>query len=212
MENKMSQLTLYVDAQYTSPWAMAVFVMLKEKQLPFTLQTVDLNTGAQHTAEFAGRSLTQRIPTLTHGDFSLSESTAICEYLEEQFPNTKRMLPADIHARARARQVQGFVRTDMAALRSERSTETIFFAPATTPLSKDAQAAADKLISFTEALLPNNADNLFGAWSIADTDLAVMLMRIINSGGKVPARIEAYAKKQWAHPAVKEWCAFPRTR
>jgi glutathione S-transferase len=208
----MSILTLYVDAQYTSPWAMAVYVMLKEKQLPFELKTVDLNAGAQHAPDFVQRSLTQRIPMLTHEDFSLSESTAICEYLEEQFPNTKRMLPADIHARARARQIQGFVRTDMAALRSERSTETIFFAPATTPLSKDAQAAADKLIAFTEALLPQGADNLFGAWCIADTDLTVMLMRIINSGGTVPMRIEAYAKKQWAHPAVKEWCAFPRAR
>jgi glutathione S-transferase len=208
----MSNLTLYVDAQYTSPWAMAVYVMLKEKQLPFELKTVDLNAGAQHAPDFVQRSLTQRIPTLTDGDFSLSESTAICEYLEEQFPNTKRMLPADIHARARARQIQGFVRTDMAALRSERSTETIFFAPATTPLSKNAQAAADKLIAFTEALLPQGADHLFGAWCIADTDLTVMLMRIINSGGTVPARIEAYAKKQWAHPAVKEWCAFPRTQ
>lgn len=208
----MSHLTLYVDAQYTSPWAMAVYVMLKEKQLPFELKTVDLNAGAQHAPTFVQRSLTQRIPVLTHGDFSLSESTAICEYLEEQFPNTKRMLPADIHARARARQIQGFVRTDMAALRSERSTETIFFAPATTPLSKDAQAAADKLISFTEALLPQGADHLFGAWCIADTDLSVMLMRLINSGGNVPARIATYAKKQWAHPAVKEWCAFPRAR
>jgi glutathione S-transferase len=208
----MSHLTLYVDAQYTSPWAMAVFVMLKEKQLPFGLKTVDLNAGAQHAPDFVQRSLTQRIPMLTHGDFSLSESTAICEYLEEQFPNTKRMLPTDIHARARARQIQGFVRTDMAALRSERSTETIFFAPATTPLSQDAQAAADKLIAFTEALLPQGADNLFGAWCIADTDLTVMLMRIINSGGTVPMRIESYAKKQWAHPAVKEWCALPRAR
>ncbi len=208
----MNDLTLYVDAQYASPWAMAIYVILNEKQLPFTLKTVDLTAGANHEADFVRRSLTHRVPTLTHGDFSLSESTAICEYLEEQFPNTKRMLPADIHARARARQIQGFVRTDMAALRSERSTETIFFAPATTPLSADAQAAADKLVAFTEALLPQGADNLFGAWSIADTDLTVMLMRIINSGGKVPARIEAYAKKQWAHPAVKEWCAMPRSR
>lgn len=208
----MSNLTLYVDAQYTSPWAMAVFVMLKEKQLPFELKTVDLNAGAQHAPAFVKQSLTHRIPTLVHGDFSLSESTAICEYLEEAFPNTKRVLPADIHARARTRQVQGFVRTDMAALRSERSTETIFFAPATTPLSKDAQAAAEKLIAFAEALLPNGADHLFGAWSIADTDLAVMLLRISNSGGFLPQRIDAYVKKQWAHPAVQEWCAFERRR
>ncbi len=206
----MTQLTLTVDHQFASPWAMAVFVILKEKQLPFALETVNLNAGANHALDFVHRSLTHRIPMLTHDDFSLTESTAICEYLEEQFPQTKRVLPAEMHQRARARQVQGFVRTDLAALRSERSTETIFYAPATAPLSADAHAAAAKLIEFSEALLPLDAQNLFGDWSIADTDLAVMLMRILNSGGAVPTRIAAFAKHQWSRPAVQEWCALER--
>lgn len=35
----MSELTLYVDANYESPWALTAFVALEEKQLPYRLET-----------------------------------------------------------------------------------------------------------------------------------------------------------------------------
>ena len=66
-------LTLFVDAQYASPYAMSAFVALVVKQLPFELRTVDLSAGANHASDFAGLSMTRRVPTLVHGDFALSE-------------------------------------------------------------------------------------------------------------------------------------------
>ena len=38
-------LTLYVDSLFASPWAMSVYVALKEKNLEFSLKTVDLEAG-----------------------------------------------------------------------------------------------------------------------------------------------------------------------
>ena len=38
-------LTLFVDAQYASPYAMSAFVALTVKALPFELRTIDLSTG-----------------------------------------------------------------------------------------------------------------------------------------------------------------------
>ena len=38
----MSEITLHVDAQYASPYAMSAFVALTVKQVPFELRTVDL--------------------------------------------------------------------------------------------------------------------------------------------------------------------------
>jgi glutathione S-transferase len=35
-------MLLYVDAQYASPYAMSVFVGLKEKGISFDMQTLDL--------------------------------------------------------------------------------------------------------------------------------------------------------------------------
>ena len=102
----MSQgpLHLYVDSLFTSPYAMSVFVALREKGLAFETLTLDLDAGQTQAADYAQRSLTQRVPTLVDGDFALSESSAITEYLDQAYPET-RVYPADVQQRARARQV-----------------------------------------------------------------------------------------------------------
>ena len=102
----MSQgpLHLYVDSLFTSPYAMSVFVALREKGLAFETLTLDLDARQNQAADFAQRSLTQRVPTLVDGDFALSESSAITEYLDQAYPETS-VYPADVQQRARARQV-----------------------------------------------------------------------------------------------------------
>lgn len=49
---------------------------------------------ANQGADFAKTSISRRIPTLVHDGFSLSGSSAICEYLDETFPGT-RLSPTD---------------------------------------------------------------------------------------------------------------------
>jgi glutathione S-transferase len=115
---------LYVDSLFTSPYALSVFVALTEKRLPFTVKTVDLAHGEQHQAAYAGRALTARVPALVEGDFVLTESTAITEYLDETFPAPEylALYPKDKRQRAKARQVQAWVRSDLLAVRAERDT------------------------------------------------------------------------------------------
>ena len=74
-------MRLYVDSHYLSPYAMSTFVALQEKALPFQVIPLDLAAGAHREHGFARASITQRVPTLVDGDFSLSESSAIDEYL-----------------------------------------------------------------------------------------------------------------------------------
>jgi glutathione S-transferase len=199
---------LYVDSQYASPWAMAVFVGLRAKGVDFALQTLDLSAGDQRGDGFARQSLTQRVPTLVDGDFALSESTAIIEYLDDTQDGAP-LLPRDPRQRARARQVQAWLRSDLAALRAERSTEVIFYGPTDKPLSAAGQAAADKLIAAAEQLLQGRGQ-LFEAWSVADTDLALTLNRLILNGDPVPDGLKRYAAQQWQRPAVQEWLTFER--
>jgi glutathione S-transferase len=196
---------LHVDHLYASPWAMAVFVALTEKALPFTVATVDLAAGQQHASAFATRALTARIPALTMDDFTLTESTAITEYLEECFPAPEylALYPQDRRQRAQARQIQGWIRTDLAALRAERDTETVFLGKASAPLTLAGQAAAAKLIHVAAQLV--QGPHLFGAWSIADVDLSLMLMRLIVNGDPVPQVLRDYAHKQWQRPSVQQW-------
>jgi glutathione S-transferase len=197
-------MKLYVDSQYDSPYAMSVFVALHEKSLPFEIHAIDLERGKNHEPGFAKASITHRIPTLVDGDFTLSESSAIEEYLDEAYPQT-RIYPTDVRQRARARQIQAWLRSGLMPIRDERPTHTIFFRPSDKPLSVSAQAAARLLLEAAEDLLAPGNEQLFGRWSIADTDLALMLYRLIANGDEVPARIEQYARAQWARPSVQQW-------
>ncbi|WPO00503.1 glutathione transferase [Pseudomonas sp. MUP55] len=202
-------LRLYVDSLYTSPYAMSVFVALREKGLAFETVPLDLDAGQHQAAEYARLSLTQRVPTLEEGEFSLSESSAITEYLDEAYPDTP-IYPTDRQQRARARQVQAWLRSDLLPIRQERSTLVVFCGQQMPPLSPVAQAAAGKLISVAQGLLAGNPHYLFGNWSIVDVDLAVMLNRLILNGDAVPAELVAYARRQWQRPSVQEWVNQPR--
>lgn len=201
-------IQLYVDARMTSPYALSAFVALTEKRVPFTLHTIDLATQAQHAPEYVAVSVTQRVPTLVHGDFALSESSAIDEYLEEVFPEIC-IYPKNIQQRALARQLQVWLRSDLMPIRLERDTEVVFYGARRAPLSEDALRSIDKLIAAVMRLLPEHAGNLFGTYSIADTDLAMMLMRLIAHGDDLPAALRSYAEYQWTRPSVQAWVNHP---
>lgn len=199
--------TLYVDSQYSSPYAMSVFVALTEKAQAFDLKKLDLASKENRGEAYAKVLPTRRVPTLVHGDFQLGESSAITEYLDELLPAPahQRLYPQELRARATARQVQAWLRSDLMPIRQERSTATVFVKPATEPLSEAGRKASDALFEAVERLLPAGGANLFGDWSIADTDLAMMLMRLVASGDPVPERLAAYARAQWQRPAVQQW-------
>lgn len=204
-----ASFTLYVDAQFTSPYALSVFVTLREKGLPFDLRTVDLGQGAHYETGYAEMSLTRRVPTLVHGDFTLSESSAITEYLETISPAVP-VYPANVRERARARQVQAWLRSDLGVLREERSTEGIFYGPSQRPLSDAGYAAASKLIAIAQSLLPDGRMSLFDTWCIADVDLALMLNRLVYNDDVVPPALAEYARRQFGRAAVQEWIAMSR--
>jgi len=188
---------------------MSVFVGLKEKNIPFELLTIDLENGGNHSLEYATESLTRRVPTLVDGNFSLSESSAITEYLDEAHPGVA-LYPSDPAAKARARQVQAWIRSDLLPIRQERSTIVVFYRPSHVPLLPAAEIASRKLFRASEALLEHNGDHLFGSWSIADVDLALMLNRLVLNGDAVPEKLADYARRQWQRPSVQEWVSLKR--
>jgi glutathione S-transferase len=204
-----SRLRLYVDAQFTSPYAMSVFVALREKGIEFELSPLDLDAFENQSEDYASLSLTQRVPTLVHGDFALSESSAITEYLEDVLPQAP-VYPQELTQRAKARQVQAWLRSDLLPIRQERSTLVVFYGLKSAPLSPAAESAARKLIGAAQALLVDGREYLFGQWSIVDVDLALMLNRLILNGDAMPSALVEYAQRQWQRPAVQEWVKLQR--
>ena len=197
-------MLLYVDANFASPYALVTFVSLLEKGLAFDMEAVDLAARANQGPSFAKTSITRRVPTLVHDGFALSESSAICEYLEDTFSGTP-LYPAEPRDRARARQVQAWLRSDLMPIRDERPTFVVFCGAKRPALSAQAREAADKLFSAALTMLDNRSDNLFGDWSIADVDLAMMLQRLIVLGDPIPKRLVDYATLQWRRPTVQQW-------
>jgi glutathione S-transferase len=209
-------MRLYGNTSWTSPYVLSCFVTLREKGLAFDMSVVALDRYEQRDPAFARPSLTARVPMLVDGELSLSESSAIVEYLEEAYPPPGHapVLPSGVRERARARQIMAWVRSDLMPIREERSSEWVFYPhseiPPFKPLSDDARRAADKLFAGAEQLVPAGGGNLFGAWCIADTELAMMLQRLVKCGDDVPARLRDFAEKQWERPAVKEFCGQKR--
>ncbi len=207
---------LYGSANWTSPYVLSSFVALREKGIPFEVKTVALDAGEHLGPAFTVRSLTSRVPVLADGEFTLSESSAIIEYLEDSYPAPKypRVLPAEVQARARARQVMAWIRSDLMPIREERSSEWVFYPHSEVdpfePLSAAGLRAAEKLMAAAERLVPADGGPLFGAWCAADTDLAMMLQRLVKTGYAVPSRIRAYADAEWERPAVKEFASKKR--
>lgn len=195
-------LVLSVEPHWISPYVFSCFVTLHEKGLPFETVTLDAGRGDTREAEYLARTITGRVPSLAHGDFSLAESSAIVEYLEERFPEP-RVLPAAIAARARCRQVMSWLRSDETApIREERPSTTIFFEPPGKPLGDAAARAAEKLVDVALRLL-GSRDHVFEQWSIADAELAFMLERLIHAADPVDARLVAYAERHWQRPSVQ---------
>jgi glutathione S-transferase len=202
-------ITLYSDRFWISPYVFSCFVALREKSLPFEVRDVGLDRREQRAADYEARTITGRVPSIDDGEFSLAESQAIIEYLDETYPSP-RILPIDPKERARARQILGWVRSDLDALRAERPTTTMFYERATTPLTEAGRAAASKLIAVADRLVANGRTQLFGAWCIADADLAFMLHRLILNGHEVTAKIRAFADAQWKRPSIAEYVAHAR--
>jgi glutathione S-transferase len=86
----------------------------------------------------------------------------------------------------------------------------MFYERAKQPLSAAGELAQKRLIEIAMRLVPEGSPSLFGGWSIADSDLAFMLQRLILNGHDVPARLRSFVDAQWARPSVRKWIALPR--
>jgi glutathione S-transferase len=207
-----ARCTLYGETLWISPYVFSSFVVLHEKAISFEVDEVSLLDNAQQTTAYRERSLTAKVPMLEDNGFCIAESSAIAEYLEDAYPPPQhaRVFPVDARDRARARMLMAWFRSDLVALREERPTTTMFYERATRPLSTAGVEAAARLVRVADSLVRPGADSLFGAWGLADSELAFMLHRLILNGDEVPERLRAYAQAQWQRPTVRAFVEHPR--
>ena len=93
-----------------SPYVRKVLVACELKGVPYELDPIVAFFGGD---EFSEISPVRRVPVYIDDQISISDSTVICEYLEERFPKP-RLLPSGPARRARARWIEEFADTRLA--------------------------------------------------------------------------------------------------
>lgn len=108
-------LTLY--SYWRSSSAYRVRIALNLKGLSYQQKFVHLvnDGGEQHRPEYRQLNPLGLVPALVHGDRTIVQSMAICEYLEETCPETP-LLPADPEGRARVRSLAQSIASEIQPL------------------------------------------------------------------------------------------------
>jgi len=213
-------MKFFIDDLRLSPYTYSVLSALIEKGAPYEMKEVSFADNRSVTPAFAGRTFTDLIPAIDDDGFVLSESLAILEYLEEKYPAPQyaSIHPAKRSERAHARMLLSWYRCGMQALRKERSTETVFYPEARRPdgkplppLSAEAREEVADLATCLKTILKPGAPYLFGdRWSIADTETALMLHRLILNGDELDPGLREYAESLWNRPSIQEFVEHPR--
>lgn len=100
---------LLVIGSYLSPYVRKVLVCLEIKGIAYEVDHIVPFFGDDRFSEL---SPLRRIPVLVDGELVLSDSSVICQYLEDKQP-APALLPAGIGDRARARWLEEFADTRM---------------------------------------------------------------------------------------------------
>lgn len=103
-------LALYDDV--FSPYARKVRIVLYEKDVPF--ERIRALHGDCNRTDFLHVNPRAEVPALVDGDFSLYDSTVICEYLEDRYPEP-RVYPRDPRRRAECRALEDLADTQLDA-------------------------------------------------------------------------------------------------
>ncbi|MBW2493861.1 MAG: glutathione S-transferase family protein [Deltaproteobacteria bacterium] len=96
-----------VVGSYISPYVRKVLVCLDLKGVAYQIDPIVPFFGNE---QFSALNPVRRIPVLIDGDVTLSDSTVICEYLEERCPNPS-LYPSSPEDRGRARWLEEFADT-----------------------------------------------------------------------------------------------------
>jgi len=204
----MADLTIYLGNKNYSSWSLRPWLVLKRTTVAFDEVVIPLyQSGSRETV--LKYSPSGRVPALRHGDLTVWESLAICEYLPETFPNFA-LWPSDPPARARARSVSAEMQSSFRALREHMPMNVRSSFPGR-GLTPEVQADINRIMSIWRDCRTRygdgNGEFLFGPFTIADAMFAPVVTRFRTYKIDLGREAEAYCDTIMALPAMQEWIA-----
>lgn len=88
-----------------SPYAWRVWLALEAKGIPYDWKPISFSEGDHKKPEFLALNPRHKVPVIVDGVLTLYESSAIVEYLDEQYPSGPKLFPGDAKQRARVRRL-----------------------------------------------------------------------------------------------------------
>lgn len=208
MNESMTPLILWADSRWVSPWVLSVWVALHEKGVPFQVQELDLASGQHRRGDYPRKTVSGKVPAITHGDVWIAESLAIVEYLDEVFPDPP-LFGEDPAARALDRHAMSYLRSDFNELRRCMPFEGIFLDVKTPKITPDARDQCRRLLSLVDWRLASRSRSPL---TIADYELAIMLRRLIHYKGPLTPQARTYSNAIWKRPPIQAWLKQDRSR
>lgn len=168
------QQRVRIIGSYLSPYVRKVLVFLDLKGVLYEIDPIIPFMGDDR---FSQLSPIRRIPVLIDDQVTLADSSVICQYLEDRFPEPV-LYPQPIADRARARWLEEFADSRMAEVFIWRLFNQVAINPFvwgektdTAVLEKTLQEDIPHVLDYLETQVPGDGF-LFGSVSIADISIA----------------------------------------
>ena len=200
----MKELALVIGDKNYSSWSLRPWILMKHLGLPFREVQIRLDT-PEFKDEIAQHGPSGRVPVLRHGDITVWDSLAICEYVAEL---TGAGWPADAHARAVARSVSAEMHSGFTALRMEwpmnaraRNRRTLM----TPGLEADIDRIDEIWMDCRRRFGASGGPWLFGEYSIADAMYAPVVLRFNTYRAQISEASRWYIATALEDAALQEW-------
>jgi glutathione S-transferase len=200
----MSELHLIIGNKNYSSWSLRPWILMTHLGVEFRETIVPLDT-PQFRDEISRYGPTGRVPVLQHGDLTIWESLAICEYVAEL---TGRGWPAQRKARAVARAVCAEMHSGFGNLRAEwplNATARNRHTPMTPGLESDVERIEEIWSDCRSRFGKTGGPWLFGEYSIADAMYAPVVLRFNTYGAPLTQTARWYIAAALEDTAMQNW-------
>ncbi len=206
----MSELELIIGNKNYSSWSLRPWLVLRHAGIPFTETRLALFTD-EWCHSIARYSPSGKVPVLRTRSLAIWDSLAICEYVNERFPEAE-LWPEETDDRALARSVSAEMHSGFGALR-EALPMNCRLKLSEFGIEDRVRCDIDRVCAIwreTRSRFAKQGAWLFGRFSIADAMYAPVALRFSSYAVELAPPERAYVDTVLEHPAVREWVEAAR--
>lgn len=202
----MATLQIVIGDQNLSSWSMRPWLALKASGLPH--KQIKILLDRPDTArKIAEHSPTGKVPALRHGDLTVWDSLAICEYIAELAPD-KNLWPQNPQWRALARSYVAEMHSGFHSLRNQCGMDINLKINMNHLLPQTVNDIQRITAMWSQALKMSGGPYLFGEFGIVDAFFAPVVTRFETYGIDVrDPQLRRYIQTVLKNPHMKEWIA-----